>query len=39
MGSNKDNGGDSNGGGHMHQSINKGSGRNNGGGDGDWQRQ
>ncbi len=37
MGSNKDNGGISNGGGHMQQSIKKGSGISNGGGNGDWQ--
>jgi hypothetical protein len=39
VGSNKDKGSNSNGGGHMQQSIKKGSGRNYGSGDGDWQRQ
>ncbi len=37
MGSNKDNGGDSNCKGHMQQSNKKGSGRNNGSNNGDWQ--
>ncbi len=38
MGSKEDNSGNSNGGGHMQLSIKKGSGRNNGGRDSDWQR-
>jgi hypothetical protein len=36
MGSNKDNSGNSDGRGHMQQSIKKGSRRNKGGGNGDW---
>ena len=39
MGSNKNNGGNITGGGHMQQSIKKGNGINNGGSNSDWQRQ
>jgi hypothetical protein len=38
VGSNKDNGGNSNGRGHMQQSIKKSCRRNNGGSNGDWQQ-